>query len=245
MQDPRVRIIRHEVNRGLGAARNTGFAAATAPLVLPLDGDDLLTPDCLAKLLAVLGREPEADCVYPDYELFGAESGVRAHRLETIGAMTTYQWVPGAGVLMKRALWERAGHYDESPVLRLGNEDWDFWLRVAEKGFLAAHLVEPLYLYRQHAANMSHGLRAQDHVTRRYLLRHHAAFYREHGGGRKFLATGYWHASDVARRRGHPFSAFALGLRAVWLDGDWARARNQFSLLLPESLLTRFRRLTA
>ena len=80
-------------NRGLGAARNTGFAAATAPLVLPLDGDDLLTPDCLSKLLALLERNPEADCVYPDYELFGAESGVRAHRLATIADMTWYETI--------------------------------------------------------------------------------------------------------------------------------------------------------
>jgi len=42
--DPRIRIVRHEVNRGLGASRNTGIRASDTELVLPLDSDDRLAP---------------------------------------------------------------------------------------------------------------------------------------------------------------------------------------------------------
>jgi glycosyltransferase involved in cell wall biosynthesis len=38
-QDPRVRLLRHEQNRGKGAALRTGFARAAAPLVLVQDAD--------------------------------------------------------------------------------------------------------------------------------------------------------------------------------------------------------------
>jgi len=37
--DPRVRVVRHEVNRGYGAALRTGFASATKELVFYTDGD--------------------------------------------------------------------------------------------------------------------------------------------------------------------------------------------------------------
>src|SRR3989304_4316001 len=38
-EDPRVRLFRHEQNRGKGAALRTGFAQATAPIVLVQDAD--------------------------------------------------------------------------------------------------------------------------------------------------------------------------------------------------------------
>jgi glycosyltransferase involved in cell wall biosynthesis len=50
IRDPRLRLIRHSVNRGQGAARNTGVRAATAEWVVPLDSDDELLPGALTSL---------------------------------------------------------------------------------------------------------------------------------------------------------------------------------------------------
>jgi len=235
-RDPRIRVVRHSANRGLGAARNTGFKAATAPLVLPLDADDIIAPSFLSRLLALVDADPLVDCAFCDFELFGAETGVRTMRVEPLGVLTRHQWLPGAGVLMKRDLWRRAGEYSEDRLLRLGNEDWDFWLRAARAGFKAAHLPEPLYRYRQHAQSMSQGLNAEEHATRRYLVRQHRAFFDEHGGARLFLASGFWRAAEVARRRRRVMRSLALGARALLLDGDWRRGRrlaqNNVSMLL-------------
>jgi GT2 family glycosyltransferase len=239
-RDARIRILRHSANRGLGAARNTGFEAAKADRVLPLDADDLLAPSFLRRLVSLLDSDPALDCAFTDFELFGAKSGVRAMRVEPLGVLTRYQWLPGAGVLLKRALWERAGKYSEERILRLGNEDWDFWLRAARGGFRATHVAEPLYLYRQHAQSMSQGLSVEDHVTRRFLLERHRAFFDEHHAARQFLATGFWQAAEVARRQKRVFRSLTLGLRALLLDGDWRQGRrlaqNNISMLLPNGV---------
>ncbi|MBL6456667.1 glycosyltransferase family 2 protein [Belnapia sp. T6] len=47
--DPRIRLIRHESNRGAPAARNTGVAAARGRFIAFLDSDDSWRPEKLAR----------------------------------------------------------------------------------------------------------------------------------------------------------------------------------------------------
>ena len=53
---PLTKIIRHPVNAGLAAARNTGLRAATGEHITFLDGDDWLGPGHLADLLGAVER---------------------------------------------------------------------------------------------------------------------------------------------------------------------------------------------
>lgn len=57
------RIIRHEQNRGLSAARNTGFDAANGEYVYFLDSDDYITPDGIEKLASVVKDDPTIEMV--------------------------------------------------------------------------------------------------------------------------------------------------------------------------------------
>jgi glycosyltransferase involved in cell wall biosynthesis len=61
--DPRVRVIRHPINRGKGAALRTGFALARGQFVAVHDADLEYDPKDLAKLLAPLLAD-QADVVY-------------------------------------------------------------------------------------------------------------------------------------------------------------------------------------
>src|SRR5262249_51166246 len=45
---PRVRVIRHDRNRGLAAARNTAFRSAECELIASLDADCIAEPSWLA-----------------------------------------------------------------------------------------------------------------------------------------------------------------------------------------------------
>jgi glycosyltransferase involved in cell wall biosynthesis len=57
--DPRVRYVRHEENRGLAAARNSGIKAALAPLIAFLDDDDDYLPSYLEAMSGRLGAASE------------------------------------------------------------------------------------------------------------------------------------------------------------------------------------------
>lgn len=64
------RVLHHEHNRGLSAARNTGMDAATGEYVYFLDSDDWISDDCIEKLAEPL-RQKEFDIVVGDYKIIG------------------------------------------------------------------------------------------------------------------------------------------------------------------------------
>lgn len=54
VENPRIRMIRHERNRKLGGSLRTGFAAATKDLVLYMDADLPFDPDALGRAMRAM-----------------------------------------------------------------------------------------------------------------------------------------------------------------------------------------------
>ena len=61
------RILHHERNRGLSAARNTGTREAVGDYLYYLDSDDEITDDCIALLMGMAKEHPEAELVQGNY----------------------------------------------------------------------------------------------------------------------------------------------------------------------------------
>jgi CDP-glycerol glycerophosphotransferase len=55
-EDPRFKVVGHEQQRGLGAARNVGLDMVETPFLGFLDADDVLAPHALERLIGVLGE---------------------------------------------------------------------------------------------------------------------------------------------------------------------------------------------
>ncbi len=65
------RILHHNNNRGLSAARNTGLKNLTGDYVFFLDSDDEITSDCIEKLAKPL-ENTDFDLVVGDYRIIGS-----------------------------------------------------------------------------------------------------------------------------------------------------------------------------
>lgn len=72
----KLNIIKHDRNRGLSAARNTGIKASTAEYVYFLDSDDTITSDCLEKMVGAAEEAcNQVDMVVGNYQFDGPELG--------------------------------------------------------------------------------------------------------------------------------------------------------------------------
>lgn len=66
----RFRILHHEKNRGLSAARNTGIDAATGDYILFIDSDDIISSDCVEKLMAPILEDDSLEMVFGGWMKF-------------------------------------------------------------------------------------------------------------------------------------------------------------------------------
>ena len=62
--DPRLRIVRHEANRGIAEAYNTIVREARGELIAMLGDDDRCEPDRIARQVAVFDRHPDTGVVH-------------------------------------------------------------------------------------------------------------------------------------------------------------------------------------
>ncbi len=89
---PPVRLIRHGENAGPGVARNTGVAAARAPLVAFLDADDVAVPERLAYQAGVMAEEPDRLVTGGWFDVVDAGDRVRARQQPDLNA-SELAWV--------------------------------------------------------------------------------------------------------------------------------------------------------
>ncbi|MFI4897424.1 MAG: glycosyltransferase family 2 protein [Phycisphaerales bacterium JB059] len=131
--DARIALVR-QANRGLAGARNRGLdetARRPAGRVLFLDADDWLTPGGLEALLSVEGRSACGgfELTDADGRLIGRECPAPAGGVG-LDTLLAYNPFAAHAVLTDRSLIGEL-RFDESlPVC----EDYDFWLRLAERG---------------------------------------------------------------------------------------------------------------
>lgn len=156
--DAGIRLVR-KPNGGLSSARNAGFLAARGEYVLPLDADDQIAPEMLARTVSVLDASPEVAFAYAQIEVFGDESGI-VHKTWNFFEQLATNQLPYC-MLIRRAVWESVGGYDES--MRKGYEDWEFNIRITKSGAKGVQIQAPLFRYRRLSSGMLQSISQHRH----------------------------------------------------------------------------------
>jgi len=136
--DPRVQVIRHEMARGPGAARNSGLAIAQGEYVAFLDSDDVFYPNRISSALSYLQSHPKVILTC------GGMSGGNNPFMLSSAASAPVHWTRPLQEMLK------CGNpiYTPTVTARLQaikdcccfdetlycSQDYDLWIRMAEKG---------------------------------------------------------------------------------------------------------------
>jgi GT2 family glycosyltransferase len=172
-KDDRFRVLRHQVNSGLGASRNTGLRAARGKYVTFLDADDLLMRDSLIDRVTTLvnaatdpyvigaycgvtiGHEEALIEDYPARMEFDAE---RMIDLVTADGECPFN---AHAPLLLTAKVRALGGFDET--MRHGAEDWGLWYRAMRNGYVFVPSRFRTAVYRQKRHSMVRSM-ADAHV---------------------------------------------------------------------------------
>ena len=150
---PKTRLVHHPENRGLPATRNTGIEQARGKYICCLDADDKLHPTYLEKALLAMEANQGIDFVYAWTQVFGDEDRVWYAPQFDPSVLIHYNQLNPPGVFRREA-WKTAGGFREE--MREGFEDWEFWIRLARKGYRGYRIQEKLIYVRRVGRSFIH-----------------------------------------------------------------------------------------
>lgn len=162
-EDDRIRVVRHEVNKGHIATYNDGLDLATGEFVVLLSADDLATPGALTRAAALMTADPSVGVVYGGVVPFRDEPppsrtdcrnwiiwpGAEWFELR---CRSGYNVVASPEVMMRTSLLRAFGGY-RADLPHAG--DFEMWLRASTVSNVGYLVRSDQAYYRQHAANMN------------------------------------------------------------------------------------------
>jgi glycosyltransferase involved in cell wall biosynthesis len=168
--DPRIRYIRHPQNIQRSRNMRSGYEAAQGEYFIKFDDDDALTPDFLAKTVAVLEAHPDVDFVCTDHWVINAQN----QRDEAATAANSAKW--GKDRLAEAVIPDLLSETFEHQSLQVGStlfrkaslaavdfmrfeadgcEDFDLLVRLALAGQTGYFIPDRLMEYRFHGGQTS------------------------------------------------------------------------------------------
>ena len=136
----------HKENGRMSSARNYGVKHAKGSIIAALDADDYFDPSFFKKAIKILEEKEEVAVVTSHIQMFGDfKEFARPRGGNAFNFLFTNECP--ACAIVRKSCWDEVGGYDEN--MRLGYEDWEFYIRITKMGWLVDVIQEKLLYYRQ------------------------------------------------------------------------------------------------
>jgi GT2 family glycosyltransferase len=182
----KMQFVRHQVNQGVSATRNSAASLAAGELLLFLDPDDLLRQNCFEKLAPQFSNAA-VDVVCANCHVFSGEqtpSDLPKNPSKVFGpldldffpaSLAVRNFVQPSSTMIRRSLFQKLGGFDVTRELQ-HVEDWDLVIRAVLAGSRFLFVEEPFCFYRKHAGGATANAAAMNDRASA-LKRKHAQFF--------------------------------------------------------------------
>jgi len=163
-QDERIKYIRHDKNKRLPHALNTGFSKATGDYLTWTSDDNYYAEDAIESMIVSLQTNKTIDFVYANYFIINGNGEV----LQSIRVGPTKKLKEenciGPCFLYRRKVYEVIGGYNPDEFLA---EDYEYWIRVFKR-FKMQNLDKFIYWHRLHPQSLTgqYAVEAKDRADR-------------------------------------------------------------------------------
>ena len=152
--DERIKIIHHDKNLGLSAARNTGLRAATGEYILCVDSDDWIENDCLEKIYTAFKLHNTNSIIFNGYKYYEnrkkKDKGTLLQTHKGYFTFTPYNICKGSDFSWIKA-YKRTSIIDNSIEWPVGLtfEDAEFYFKYFSRNPNTYIIDDCLYNYRE------------------------------------------------------------------------------------------------
>jgi glycosyltransferase involved in cell wall biosynthesis len=162
-------------NSGVSTARNNAIKMSSGKYILPLDGDDKIGDCYIEKAVNLLENNEQLKVVYCKVDLFGNSSGkwnLPNYSFELLLNRNVFFCT----ALFRKTDFEKTNGYD--PLMKVGLEDWDFWISLLSNGGEVFQINETLFFYRivKNSRNSSFDENKEREI-RQYVYLKHKSLY--------------------------------------------------------------------
>jgi glycosyltransferase involved in cell wall biosynthesis len=139
---------------GQSQAINKGLRLASGQIVGWLNSDDRYRSECFERVVEAFDRHPEVDIFYGDYTFIDGKGNLTCIRREIafnyFVLLYHSSFIHSTSAFFRRRIFDEGNWLDERMHYAM---DYEFFLRLADKGYRIRHLPAVLADFRQHPAS--------------------------------------------------------------------------------------------
>jgi len=152
-----------EHDAGQSDALNKGFRLASGSIIGWLNSDDRYRPECFCCVSRAFAAYPEADIIYGDYTWIDESGRLLQIRKEIefsqfILNFHCMLYIPTTATFFRRRIFDDGNFLDPKFNCAM---DYEFFMRLARRGYRFQHVPELLADFRWHPASKSQSLTAR------------------------------------------------------------------------------------